>query len=173
MPQHLRIWESQPWRCYAVVFMSKIEQSSCPFSLSHRGLFYGKVVWKSNSLFMSLLGEGNVGGRQGAVPECVGKADKQLVQWAEASLAAGEQLSWESPLSGTQVNLNPNSLSQQDSGPLASGSRKPLSPSCPREQAQKLHWGLTHLFPCNHGYIVMLSPIKGSWAASSWSVPFS
>lgn len=116
---------------------------------------------------MSLLGEGGVGGRCGAVPVCAGEADKHLVQWVEGSLAAREQLSWESPLLGTQVHLSPNSLSQQDLGPLASGGRKPLSTPRSCEQAQKLHRGLTSLFPRHYGYTETLPPIKGSGAASS------
>lgn len=67
-------------------------------------------------------------------------------------MAAREQLSWESPLLGTQVNLSSNCLSQQDSGPLTSQSRKPLRTLCPREQASKLYRGLARLFPCYHAY---------------------
>jgi hypothetical protein len=131
--------------------------------------------WSENLILSSCLSREKGMWEGGMVqrPVCVGGADKQLFQWVGTSLVAGEQLSWESPLSGTQVNHSPNSLSQQDSGPLASGSRKPLSTSDPGEQAQKLLWGLTRLFPCHLGHTEMLLPIKGSRAARSWSVPFS
>lgn len=172
------MWEGWHWRCYAVVFMlgfvmsKTAEQSSHQFSLSHHPLFYRKVVWKSNSLFMTLVGEGAVG-REPQSWLCVWEADKQLVQWVGDSLAAHEQLSWEFPLLGTRVNLSSNCLSQQDSGPLACQSGKPLGTLCSREQARKLYRGLALLFPCFRAYIEMFSPIKGSWAARSSSVPFS